>query len=226
MSCKSALYSINNSVVSLPDGGTYAPATVVRRYGQNYQLQGNGITLTGPGYYDIAAGATLSGSAAGTITLTAYQDGVAIPGMTASQTIKAAGENPVPYLIALAYPDRDIIDGLDDEGIAKGYETISRNLSARDKKSLYYIFGGDHGSDPHCVIQLILTHLHTPLWDRVGSAQHIMADYQLNKAIGRIPETGFNPDLAMINEAIKQAIKSTMEGKNDYTLEAPQEPKK
>jgi len=53
-----------------------------------------------------------------------------------------------------------------------------------------------------------------------------MADYELNKAIGRIPETGFNPDLAMINEAIKRAIKSTMEGKNDYTLEAPQEPKK
>lgn len=92
MSCKSALYAINNSVVSLPDGGTYAPATIVRRYGQNYQLQGNGITLTGPGYYDIAAGATLSGSAAGTITLTAYQDGVAIPGMTASQTVKAAGD--------------------------------------------------------------------------------------------------------------------------------------
>ena len=69
-----------------------APATVVRRYGQNYQLQGNGITLTGPGYYDIAAGATLSGSAAGTITLAAYQDGVAIPGMTASQTVKAAGD--------------------------------------------------------------------------------------------------------------------------------------
>lgn len=83
MSCKSALYAINNGVVSLPDGGTYAPATVVRRYGQNYQLQGNGITLTGPGYYDIAAG---------TITLTAYQDGVAIPGMTASQTVKAAGD--------------------------------------------------------------------------------------------------------------------------------------
>ena len=75
MSCKSALYAINNSVVSLLDGGTYAPATVVRRYGQNYQLQGNGITLTGPGYYDIA-----------------YQDGVAIPGMTASQTVKAAGD--------------------------------------------------------------------------------------------------------------------------------------
>lgn len=92
MSCKSALYAINNSVVSLPDGGTYAPATVVRRYGQNYQLQGNGITLTGPGYYDIAAGATLSGSAAGTLTLAAYQDGVAIPGMTASQTVKAAGD--------------------------------------------------------------------------------------------------------------------------------------
>lgn len=40
MSCKSALYAINNSAVSLPDGGTYAPATIVRRYGQNYQLQG------------------------------------------------------------------------------------------------------------------------------------------------------------------------------------------
>ena len=140
--------------------------------------------------------------------------------------IQTAGKNPAPYLIALAYPNRDIIDGLDDEGIAKGYETISRNLTARDKKSLYYIFGGDHGSNPHCVIQLILTHLHTPLWDRVRSAQHIMANYELNKAIGRIPETGFNPNLKMIDEAIQQAIKSTLEGKNNYTLETPQEPKK
>lgn len=39
-------------------------------------------------------------------------------------------------------------------------------------------------------------------------------------------ETGFNPNLDMIEEAINQAIKSTMEGKNDYILEAPQEPKK
>ncbi len=30
--------------------------------------------------------------AAGTLTLAAYQDGVAIPGMTASQTVKAAGD--------------------------------------------------------------------------------------------------------------------------------------
>lgn len=75
----------------------------------------------------------------------------------------------MPYLIALAYPDSDIIDGLDDEGIAKGYETISRNLSARDKKSLYYIFGGDHGSDPHCVIININTPTHAtlgPHWKR------------------------------------------------------------
>lgn len=56
--------------------------------------------------------------------------------------IRTAGENPVPYLIALAYPDRDIIDGLDDEGIAKGYETISRNLSARDK-SHFIIFSAE-----------------------------------------------------------------------------------
>lgn len=76
------------------------------------------------------------------------------------------------------------------------------------------------------MIQLILTHLHTPLWDRIGSAQHIVDDYELNKAIGRIPETGFNPNLDMIEEAINQAIKSTIEGKNDYILEAPQEPKK
>lgn len=48
MSCKSALYAINNSVVSLPDGGTYAPATIVRRYGQNYQpIVVSGMAATG-----------------------------------------------------------------------------------------------------------------------------------------------------------------------------------
>lgn len=53
--------------------------------------------------------------------------------------IRTAGENPVPYLIALAYPESDIIDGLDDEGIAKGYEPYPGTYPP-GIKSRYIIF--------------------------------------------------------------------------------------
>lgn len=93
MSCKSAIFAVNTSNVSIADGGTYSPTTVVRRFGKACQLTGNTIFLNSPGYYDIAVSATLTGLTADTAaTMSVYQDGSVINGLTASQTIKAAND--------------------------------------------------------------------------------------------------------------------------------------
>ena len=61
-----------------------------RRYGCNIKQDGNAITLCGQGYYLINVSATLSPSAAGTVSITAQKDGVPIIGATGAQT---AAEN-------------------------------------------------------------------------------------------------------------------------------------
>lgn len=82
MSCKSAIYAVNTSTATIPEGGTYQPNTIIRRFGQCCQMANNAMELNGQGYYDVAGG----------VTMTVYQDGAAVPGMNATQTIKAVGD--------------------------------------------------------------------------------------------------------------------------------------
>lgn len=83
---KSAIYTANTSAQSVAVGGTVPLGTTIRRFGCNLMQAGDGITMTGSGYYKVSASATVEGSAAGTITLSVYKDGVAVPGATASVT--------------------------------------------------------------------------------------------------------------------------------------------
>ena len=75
-----------NSIISL--------GSVLRRFGCNIRLSGNGIEVIGEGYYTISGTATVAPTAAGTVSVAVYNDGMQIPGAIASGTAAAAG-NPV-----------------------------------------------------------------------------------------------------------------------------------
>lgn len=91
MSCKSALYTVNNSLPTVAVNGTIPFGTIIRRFGCNINLSGTGIIMEGTGYYDVEISATVSPTAAGTVTITLLKDGVAVPGAVASETAAAAG---------------------------------------------------------------------------------------------------------------------------------------
>jgi len=89
---KSAIYTVNSSTQSIVEDGMINPGSIIRRYGPNVNLNGNAITICGMGYYDLSASFTVAPTAEGEVTITAYKDGVAIPGAVASQTAAAAGD--------------------------------------------------------------------------------------------------------------------------------------
>ena len=91
---KSAIYTVNTSSQTLAINGIINPGTVIRRFGCNCALSGNSIRIQGSGYYDIDASFTVAPTAVGTVTITAFKDGVAIQGATASAATSTAG-NPV-----------------------------------------------------------------------------------------------------------------------------------
>lgn len=93
MSCKSALFTVNDTSAAYQVGSTVPFGATVRRFGCNVGLNGSGIIVRGSGYYDVYVSVTAAPTAAGTVTITLLKDGVAVPGMTASQTVAAAG-NP------------------------------------------------------------------------------------------------------------------------------------
>ena len=89
---KSAIYIANPSTQLIAVDGVITPGTIIRRFGPNLTLSGNGIQIDGVGYYDIDATFTMAPTEVGEVTVTAYLDGVAIPGAVATSTAAAAGD--------------------------------------------------------------------------------------------------------------------------------------
>jgi len=101
MSCKSALYAAMQTPTAVAVDGVIPLGSLIRRYGCDVALNGNAVNITGAGYYDVDASITVAPTAAGTVTVTLYKDGVAIPGATASETAAANGtvDLSIPALV-------------------------------------------------------------------------------------------------------------------------------
>lgn len=91
MSCKSALYAAMQTPTAVAVDGVIPLGSLIRRYGCDVALNGNAVNITGAGYYDVDASVTVTPAAAGTVTVTLFKDGVAVPGATASETAAANG---------------------------------------------------------------------------------------------------------------------------------------
>lgn len=102
MSCKSALYAAMQTPTAVAVDGVIPLGSLIRRYGCDLSLNGNAVNIAGgnqsAGYYDVDASVTVTPTAVGTVTITLYKDGVAVPGATAS----AAGAAGAP--VVLAFP--------------------------------------------------------------------------------------------------------------------------
>lgn len=90
---KSAIYVVNNTNPLVTVDSVIPLGSVIRRFGCALALNGNTVTADEVGYYDVAASVTAEPTAAGTVTVSLYNNGVAIPGATASAT--AAAGDPV-----------------------------------------------------------------------------------------------------------------------------------
>jgi hypothetical protein len=91
---KSAIYVANTGAQAVAVGGTIGLGGVIRRFGCAVELSGNSVVINEAGYYGVNVSITAEPTAAGTITATLFNNGVEVPGATASATAAAAG-NPV-----------------------------------------------------------------------------------------------------------------------------------
>ena len=99
MSCKSLIYVAMQTPTAVAVNGIIPLGTIVRRYGCNCNLNGNGIAINGLGYYDVDVSVEAVPDAAGTVTVQLLKDGVAVPGATAAATVAA-----VANTVTLAFP--------------------------------------------------------------------------------------------------------------------------
>ena len=99
---KSAIYTVNQSAQNVAVNGSLNLGSIIRRFGQNLNMSGNAIQISGEGYYDLDASITLAPSAVGNVTITAFADNIAIPGATATASVSTAN-NPVNISLSSLY---------------------------------------------------------------------------------------------------------------------------
>lgn len=98
---KSAIYTANTTTQPLFVGNTIALGSIIRRFGCSVNLNGNGITVKDPGYYDVKASVTAAPTAVGTVTVTLFRNGVAVPGASASASVSTANNSVAIPIAAL-----------------------------------------------------------------------------------------------------------------------------
>jgi hypothetical protein len=91
MSCKSAIYTVNTNAGTVPINGTIPVGGIVRRFGRDLDISGNGITTCSEGYYNVSVNISLAPSVVGGVSVTLFKDGAPVPGATAVATNTAIG---------------------------------------------------------------------------------------------------------------------------------------
>ena len=90
MSCKSAIMTSNTVSTPVAVNSVIPIGNIIRRFGNSVSAAGNAIFLNDRGYYNIDITATFTAPVAGNATITIFQNGVAIPGATATVTVTTA----------------------------------------------------------------------------------------------------------------------------------------
>lgn len=103
MSCKAAINTFNSGTQAVALGGTIALGAAPQQFGKKscdrncsdfiLRLNGNGITAAERGFYKVNVSVTAAPTAAGSVTVTMFNNGVVVPGATASGSVSTAN-NP------------------------------------------------------------------------------------------------------------------------------------
>lgn len=88
--CNIALFAITPTTANVAAGGALPLATPARRITPRIQLGSDSANVAVPGYYELNATITFTADTAGDVTIAAYQNGEAIPGIVATETITTA----------------------------------------------------------------------------------------------------------------------------------------
>ena len=132
---KSLIQTTNQSQQNVAVNSIISLGSVLRRYGCNLRLSGNGIEVTGEGYYKIDSNVSVSPTAAGPVTVALYNNGVQIPGAIAYGSVSTAG-NPITLPLETTIRQACCCDSADNITcvLIEGAGVVD-NISVRVEKS-------------------------------------------------------------------------------------------
>ena len=97
---RSLIQTVNPSSQTVAVNSIISLGTVARRYGCNLIMSGNGIEVSGEGYYKVDSAITLTPTATGNVSVAMLVDGVAVPGAVATGSVSTVGNSVTLPIVA------------------------------------------------------------------------------------------------------------------------------
>ena len=131
---KSLIQLANQSSQTVAANSIISLGSVQRRYGCNLRLSGNGIEVSGAGYYTVDCAVSVVPEAVGEVTVAIYNNGIQIPGAIAYGAVSTA-ENPTTLCINTTIRQGCCCDSADNITLVliEGAGTVE-NVSLRMEK--------------------------------------------------------------------------------------------
>lgn len=151
-------------------------------------------------------------------TIANWKDGYSFP--TMPQMIKwfsALKTRMIPWLLKTQYIDEHQESKKPEKEIEQDLTDFLKGLTPAQKERLHFIFCGEHGSAPDGVLEMVCSHLHTPLRDRFRVASLIMLNYEMARANHSLvlPDTA-EPNIVILEESIEKGREAILQGFQAY----------
>jgi len=130
--------------------------------------------------------------------------------------------NPLSYYLAFQYPWLSNESFSSDSSYSDSMDEIILQLLKRftdnEKKQMFYILSGHHGSPWYNLLQMLTAHCHTSMKSRVAAARIILENYEMEQKTGHLvcPDQ-IMPDISVLRHAIDQGKKAAENNEHGYT---------
>lgn len=155
-------------------------------------------------------------------TVQNWEKGISSPSFFQSlEWFRILNTNPFPYYMSLMYPKEfsHTKAANTDEEINEAFESLMKQISINDKRALLYIFYGAHGGDPHTILNLMLSHLHTPLQARITQAMLTTYIYEMHAETDNlICKDDIMPNMEELKESMMRARVAALHKQYGYSV--------
>lgn len=154
-------------------------------------------------------------------TVQNWENGVTSPSFFQSlEWFRVLNVNPFPHYLAYTFPSEftNLKASDTDDKVNEAFMALVSTLPISAKRSILYLFYGEHGSSANAMIQLMLAYLHTPIKARITQAVNTAYIYELEKELGNdICKGNIQPDMEILNKAITRAKASVLHNETGYS---------
>lgn len=155
-------------------------------------------------------------------TVQNWEKGISSPTFFQSmEWFRICNANPFPPLMAFFYPHtiKKLKASDSDKEIDEAFASLCETLPTNAKRSILYIFAGEHGSSPNALMQLILAYLHTPLTSRIMQAALIKHTFEMEKGLNNLICTdNIMPNMEVLDKAMFHARVAALGHEYGYAL--------